>query len=88
MKLYKPFLIMIIAGFTIAAHFAGVVPALEPLFDFIETSNGVTSSDSPMSASIIQNIRAIVFIYAPVLFMAIAVFFGFLYAVQNERSIQ
>ena len=57
----SPLLIMLVVLVVLAVFYAGVAPALEPLFAAIKAVGGVTSPGSPVGASNITTIEAVLF---------------------------
>jgi len=79
-------LIMIVVLFVLVVFYGAIAPALEPLFRVIETFGAVTSSGSPVGASNVTTIEQILFMYGPLLFLAVGIGYPLLYAIRKGRS--
>jgi hypothetical protein len=80
----RAFVVMIVTVFVVAAFFGGAAPAVSGLFDSVEENEAVQSSDSPVSTSIIGDIRTIVFIIGPMLTILAGVLLPFVFALRRE----
>lgn len=79
-------LIMLVVVFILVVFFGAVAPALEPLFAAVETFGAVTSSGSPVGASDVSMIEAVLFQWSPLIFLAVGIGYPLLYAIRRGRS--
>jgi phosphotransferase system glucose/maltose/N-acetylglucosamine-specific IIC component len=80
----RAFVVMLVTLFVVAAFFGGVAPAISGLFDSVAQNQAVQSSGSPVSTSIIGDIRTIVFIIGPMMLVLAGVLLPFVFAVRRE----
>lgn len=80
----RAFVVMIVTVFVVTAFFGGAAPAVSGLLDTVSDNEAVQSSDSPVSTSIIGDIRTIVFIIGPMLTILAGVLLPFVFALRRE----
>jgi hypothetical protein len=79
----RALLVPIVAVFTLGAFYAGVAPALTGLFDTVG-SFGPAQSSVLNASGILSDIRFIVFILGPMLFLLGALLFPIVFGVRRE----
>jgi hypothetical protein len=80
----RAFVVMLVTLFVVAAFFAGAAPAIQGLLDAVSQNQAVQSSGSPVSTSIIGDIRTIVFIIGPMMLILSGVLLPLVFAVRRE----
>jgi hypothetical protein len=79
----KALVVMVVAVFALSAFYGAVAPALQPLFGFIDSSAAV-GSGSPLGVGIVNDIRFVLFILGPMLFLLAAILLPFIVGVRRE----
>lgn len=82
----RALLVPIVGVVTLAAFYAGVAPALQPLFDFLGAF-GAAQSDAIDRGSILGQIRFIVFVLGPMIFLLATLLFPVVFALRRERFV-
>lgn len=84
----RALVVMVVSSFLIIAFFGGVAPGIQPLFDQIAGSSSVQSSSTPVGTGIIDDIRTIVFILAPMMVVFAGVLLPLIFAVRREATLR
>jgi len=79
----KALAVMVIATFTMAAFYGAVAPGIQPVFEFIRTTDAV-GSGSPFGVGVINDITFIVFILAPLIVLLAAYLLPIVIGVRRE----
>jgi len=79
----KALAVMVIATFTMAAFYGAVAPGLQPVFEFIRSSEAV-GSGSPFGVGLINDITFILFILAPMIVLLAAYLLPIVIGVRRE----
>jgi len=81
----RALLVMIISGLLLATFFGAIAPGIGPVFDAVEQDQAVQSDETPVGSGIIATIRDIVFIYAPLIILAVGIGFPLIFALRKGR---
>lgn len=79
----KALVVMIVAVFSLAAFYAAIAPAIQPLLTFIQGS-AATGSGSPFGTGIIADISFVLFILGPMLLLLAAILLPIVVGVRRE----
>jgi len=80
--------VMAAGSFLAIAFFGGIAPGIQPVFDAVATNPAVESTSSPVSPTIISDIRFIVFIVGPLLLIFASILFPIIFAVRREVTLR
>jgi len=79
----KALAVMVIATFTMAAFYGAVAPGIQPVFEFIRTTDAV-GSGSPFGVGLINDITFILFVLAPLIVLLAAYLLPIVIGVRRE----
>lgn len=72
----------------LAVLYGAFAPAIEPMFDVFQQSEGVQSDETPVDGGMIEQIASVLFVQGPMVFLAGGILFLFLAALKFEGVVK